>query len=146
MKKSILFVITILFITFVLVIIAYNNLKKQNAEIAKFNLEYEEYKDKEINGLDVVTLINKAVSNNEKNGINKNNNNEYILDDEFSIEIYVTMTNGDEKPTFPMERFVSTGLSDFIKYFGDVKFKCTNIEYHNKTNRVSTMTFEAEDY
>ena len=66
MKKSVIFVITILFIVAILAIVAYNNLQRDNVEVAKFNMEYEEYKDKEINGLDIVTLINKAINNNEK--------------------------------------------------------------------------------
>ena len=71
-------------------------------EISKFNLNYEEYNKDNLNGLDITTLINRAISNNEKNFVEKNSEGLYNLEDENSIEIYVKMLiNGT---TYKMEK------------------------------------------
>ena len=49
--------------------------------------------------------------------------------------------------TYRMERLTSTDMnSSFIRLFGDISFKCTDITYHQKTGRVASMTFEATEY
>ena len=90
--------------------------------------------------------ITKALrpSNNEKYQIPKDDNGIYVLDDEYSIEIYVIMVK-DEEP-YRMERFSQNDISSFIRLFGEVGFKCVDKTYHDKTGRIATMTFEAEEY
>ena len=46
--------------------------------------------------------------------------------------------------TYDMEQIYILGTEKFIALFGDVTFKCTNIEYHSKTGRISKMVFESE--
>ena len=89
-------------------------------------------------------MMNKATSNNEKYEIPKDEHGLYILDDQYSIEIYVTMVK-DEEP-YRMERFSQNDISGFIRLFGEVGFKCVDKTYHDKTGRIATMTFEAEEY
>ncbi len=112
-------------------------------EISKFNLNYEEYNKDNLNGLDITTLINRAVSNNEKNFVEKNSEGLYNLEDENSIEIYVKMLiNGT---TYKMEKINNLGIDSFTEYFGEVGFKCIDITYH-KNGKIASMTFEAKEY
>ena len=142
MKKSLLFLITIIFIVAICVITSYNKLKSEKLNIAKFNLKYEEYNRDNVDGLDIVTLINRATSNNEYYKINKNAENIYILDNEYSIEIYIVF----DGTTYSMEKLNNSGLNEFIRYFADVNFKCIDVKYHKKTGRIASLTFEAIDY
>ncbi len=142
MKKNVIFVITLLFIVVIFAITSYNKLKTKKNNVLKFNLEYEEYNKQDLNGLDVISLINKATSNNEKYEIKKNNDNIYILDDEYSIEIYVSF----DDVSYPMERINNSGANSFIKLFADVKFDCKEVTYHKKNGRIASLIFEAKDY
>ena len=109
----------------------------------KFNSDYEFYNRERILGTDITTLINKAIDNNEKYGIEKDENGIYIADDKYSIKIYVHMIINET--TYPMENLKKTGLTEFTKYFGEVEFKCTDIKYHEATGRISEMTFAATE-
>lgn len=144
MKKS-FFVICLVFIIIMIVLfINFKALEKKQMEAERFNKIYEEYNTENLNGLDLTTVINKAIDNNQKYDIKTDENGEYISDEKYSIKIYITMIINNK--TYPMERINALGMSSFIEYFGIVKFKCTDIQYHSKTGRISQMTFEATEY
>ena len=44
--------------------------------------------------------------------------------------------------TYNMIRIFNGGISTFTQYYGNIKFKCTNIDYHKKTGRIKYMLFE----
>ena len=144
MKKTIAIVLVILCIASIFTYFTIKNKQIEKKEVEKFNSEYEYYNDENLNGLDVTTLINKATSNNEKYKIEKDENGLYILDDDYSLEIYVTMAMNET--TYKMERITQLGTTAFVEYFGSVSFKCTNVEYHERTGRIASMTFEAAEY
>ena len=104
------------------------------------NSEYEQYTNKEINGLDVASLINKSVDKNTRNKIKKDDQGMFIPNDENSIQIEVYMK--DTEITYKMETIYNKGTEQFVQYCGDVKFKCSKIEYHNKTKKISYILFE----
>lgn len=144
MKKVVVFILTI-FIVLICAIMA--NFKQQEIgqiNVKEFNLKYEEYNKESLNGLKVATVINKAIDLNETNEIPRNEKGFYILDDEKSVEIYITMTVNET--TYKMETLYGLGLDKFIKSFGSAEFKCTDIKYHEKTGRVASMTFETQEY
>ena len=145
MKKSLILMLIIFIVVIIIFVLNYKEFQMNQVDLKKFNLTYEEYNKENLNGLDIATIMNKATSNNEKYQIPKDDNGIYVLDDEYSIEIYVTMIINEE--TYRMERFSSKEMnSNFIRLFGEVDFKCTNISYHQKTGRVASMTFEATEY
>lgn len=144
MKKNIAIVLVILCIISIGAYFYVKNVQAERREVAKFNAEYEYYNDDVLNGLDITTLINKATSNNEKYEIQKDENRLYILDDKYSIEIYITMIINEK--TYRMERISELGTTAFVEYFGSVGFKCTNVEYHESTGRIASMTFVATEY
>lgn len=145
MKKSLILILVIAVVAVVFFVINYKEYEIDQIDLNNFNLTYEEFNKDNLNGLDITTVMNQATSNNEKYEIPKDENGLYILDDEYSIEIYVTMVINNE--TYRMERLTSSDKnSDFIRLFGEVNFKCSNITYHQKTGRVASMTFEATEY
>lgn len=145
MKKTIAIILVILCVVSIFAYFYVKNVQLEKKQVSKFNAEYESYNtDKILNGLDITTLINKATSNNEKYEISKDEEGYYILDDKYSIEIYITMIINEK--TYKMERINALGMNAFIEYFGPVGFKCTNVEYHESTGRIASMTFEATEY
>lgn len=145
MKKNLILILIIILVATVFFILNYKEYEINTIDLKRFNLTYEEFNKDNLNGLDVVTVMNQATSNNEKYEIPKDENGLYVLDDENSIEIYVTMIINDE--TYRMERLTNKDVnSNFIRLFGDVNFKCSSIDYHQKTGRVASMHFEATEY
>ena len=144
MKKTLL-IICILFLIIMLILFA--NLKqvqRQNRELQKFNSEYEFYNREGLCGVDITTVINKAVDNNEKYEVEKDENGYYIPNEENSIKIHIKLINNEK--TYEMERIKEIGLESFVEFFGEVDFKCTDIEYHKKSGKISKMTFESLEY
>ena len=66
MKKIAIFFILIVGIVSIM-FFAYSNYKADIRQAQKENLKFEMYVEKEIQGLDLETLINKDVDSNEKN-------------------------------------------------------------------------------
>ena len=54
------------------------------------------------------------------------------------MDIYIK----DNETTYKMEVFYNNDTAKFIQYYGNVKFKCSKIEYHEKTGRVKYLLFE----
>lgn len=94
-------------------------------------------------GADVLTIINKAIDNNEANKVSKDENGNYI-ENENSIKVELTLLSSDEngelkEVVYPMETLQKAGLNEFLSSFGLTSFECTNIEY-NSNNRVSKIS------
>lgn len=139
MKKILVF-LAIAVVIVVIVGINYYSYKIDRNNILKENEEYEQYKDKEIYGTDLTTIINKTVDKNVKNKIEKDEQGIFIPNDNNSIEIDVYMKLDDT--THKMEAFYNAGIEQFHKLFLDAKFKCSKIEYHEKTGRIKYLLFE----
>ncbi|CDB31655.1 unknown [Clostridium sp. CAG:575] len=111
----------------------YNNSKKAN-------LEFEKYLNEEVYGIDLATVINRAVDSNERNEVEKNNKGKYQNNNKTSINISIKMLDNDS--IYEMETIYNGGIQNFVKYYGNIKFKCTEIKYHDFTNKVKYMLFE----
>ena len=101
--------------------------------------EYEIYLNKEIYGTELTTVINKAIDNNERNSVLKNEEGFYIENDINSILIDIKML--DEDNTYKMETFYNNEMETFTQLYELIKFECTKINY-NKSGKVSYMLFE----
>lgn len=139
MKKIIIFFAIVIIIVSIMGVRYYSYKVEYNA-IIKENAEYEEYKDKEIYGLDLITIINKTIDKNQKNGIEKNEQNIFIQNDTNSIEIEIYMK--DNEKTYKMETIYNKGTEEFMQYYGNIQFKCSKIEYHQSTGKVKYLLFE----
>lgn len=139
MKKiAIFFIITILIVCAIFAM--YISYKANYNMSKKTNLAFEKYLNEEVYGTDLATVINRAVDRNEKNGVTKNNKGIYQNNDENSINIEIKMLDDDS--VYKMEKFYNDGIQNFINYYGNIKFKCTDIKYHSATNQVKYMLFE----
>ena len=135
------------FLAIVVIIVAivgvrYISYKSEYNAVRRENADFEKYKDQEVYGLDVASIMNKAVDKNTKNKIEKDDNGNFIQNDENSIEIEIYMS--DNETTYKMENIYDAGTEQFVQYYGKIKFKCSNIEYHKKTGRIKYILFEQQ--
>ena len=141
MKKGFIVIALICFISIIIVVYNYNNYYIKQKEIISFNKQYLEFNKNQVKGLDITSIMNLAISNNEKYNVEKNEKDEYIDDGEYSIKIVLKMKIDGK--TYFIEAFEKNGMDEFAQYFGSILFKCTEVTYHEKSGRIATMTFEA---
>lgn len=140
MKKIIVFFVILLIVIISGVSYAYR-VNKNNYYLAKReNSQYDSYYNQEISGTEVASLINRVISNNINNNVEKNNDGIYISNDESSINMDIKFTDDDK--THQIEIIYANGIEKFIKYYGEIRFKCTKVDYHQKTNKVKYLLFE----
>ena len=142
MKKIIAF-ITLVTITLILLAIKYYNFKDEYSKIKEINAQYESYYQKEIYGTDVATIVNRAVNDNENNNVKKDSNGFYIENNTNSIKVEVKITDNDT--TYNMETLYNGGMPNFVKYYNNVQFECTKIEYHSETKKIKYILFEQKN-
>jgi len=139
MKKLAIF---FLIIVVVVVGIAYMylNYKASYTQNKMENKTYESYLNQEIYVNELTTIINKAVNNNKINEVEKDKKGIYIDNQENSINIQIKMLDNDK--TYNMEEIYRGGMEKFVEVYTGIKFKCMNIEYHQKTGKIKKMFFE----
>ena len=113
---------------------------KNNNSILKQNAEYERYLNQEIYGADLATVMNKVIDNNETNAIDKDNKGKYIENNINSIKMDIKIIDNDT--VYDVETIQRGGIENFVKNFNTVKFKCTNIQYHENTKKIKYLLFE----
>lgn len=142
MKKTII-IFSIIFCSILLIVcVSLTQNNKNILEIKNENAEYEQYEDKEIFGTEVASVINKAVNENIKNEVAQDEKGFYIANETNSIKVEIKLINEDKLQTYQMETIRKVGTSGFVKNFNLILFKCTSIEYHKQTGRVSKIVFE----
>ena len=139
MKKIAIFIIIVIAIISG-IFYTYLNFKANYNITKKLNSEFEKYLNEEIYGKDLATVINKAVDCNEKNEVQKDSKGIYLDNKENSIKIEIKIIDNDS--IYQMEQFYKSGIENFISYYGNIKFKCTNIKYHDNTKNIKYMFFE----
>jgi len=140
MKKTIFVLFTIIIIVVTIIFVKYSSYKNEYNNILKENAEIDKYTYKEIYGIELGTLINKVIDKNTKNKVPKDVNEVFISNEKNSIQIEIYIQ--DNEQTYKMETFYNTGIQQFIKYYGNIKFKCSKIEYHKSTGRIKYLLFE----
>ena len=141
MNRTLIIIISIiLIICAIFLSMFYRNKQKYN-EQQKFNIRYEKYLYNEILGTDIATIINQAVDDNEKAMVKKDENNKYIQNDINTVNIEIKITEFAEEETYTMETLYNGGMNEFVKYYGQIKFKCDKIDYNSK-GKVKYMLFE----
>ena len=141
MKKIIIGILLSIVILIAIFLTWYNKNLNELKNIKSFNNEFERFLNKDITGVDLTTVINKAIENNNKYEIEKNSNGIYKNDSKNSIEIIIKPT--EDGKVYPMEAFEKVGIKDFTKNFGGVLFKSTKIEYH-KNGKISKIQFDIQ--
>ena len=141
MKRILIYILVIVTILICLFLSKYFEYKQNMQIIDEFNDEYLKYKDGEIEGIDIGNIVNKAVNDNESNYIKKDKNGKYIQDDTKSINIEVKINDEEKDKIYTMETLYGGGMIQFVKYYGQILFKCSKVEY-NSQGRVKYMLFE----
>lgn len=113
MKKIVIVIVCIIVVILAIFYAKYLDYKQIKAEIKEYNLEYEEYLNRQVDGRELTTLINKAVDNNEKNSVAKDENGFYIENPTNSVQIDIQMTDTDT--IFKMETIYNGGMEKFIR-------------------------------
>lgn len=133
-----------IFIAVVLIILSilygYFTYTKSNNSILKQNSEYEKYLNQEIYGAELATIMNKVIDNNEEKSIDKDNKGKYIDNNIDSIKMDILIT--DNETLYDVETIYHGGIENFVKNFNTIKFKCTEIKYHETTNKIKYLLFQ----
>ena len=140
MKKIIICILSIFLIIICIVVYGVYQKNENTAQIGVDNKTYESYENKEVLGTDIISIINKATDSNKKNDIKIGEDGNYIDNGKKSIRIEIKFLELDKVIT--MERINNVGIEKFWSNYGALSFKCTKIEYHEKTHRVKYMYFE----
>lgn len=140
MKKIIICILSIFLIIICIVVYGVYQKNENTAQIGVDNKTYESYENKEVLGTDIISIINKATDSNKKNDIKIGEDGNYIDNGKNSIRIEIKFLELDKVIT--MERINNVGIEKFWSNYGALSFKCTKIEYHEKTQRVKYMYFE----
>lgn len=138
--KKVIILISVIIIIVVMVSFNYINFQKEKNEVVKYNLEFEEIYQKEIYGIHLTTIINKVINNNERNNVEKGQDKKYLDNKTNSIRVDIMMKDTNE--IYPMEILYNGGIEEFVQYYGNIQFKCTKIEHHKQTGKVSYLYFE----
>lgn len=142
MRKNFIFMLCIIGIIIAILFVKYLNYKTEYREIKINNLEYEKYLNKEVLGTDLTTIINKAVDNNEKNSVSKDEQGFYVTNDINSVKIQIQIL--DNETMYDMETIYNGGMERFVQNYNSINFECTKIKY-NKAGKVSYMLFEQKN-
>lgn len=140
MKKRILVILGIFIIILLFVVYLLYNYNRVAKQAQSFNNKYEQYYQKTILGVDLATILNTTDDYNYKNNIEKDSNEKYYIETENSVLIEVKFLEKDE--SVKMEDILSQDIKNFVKYYGALEFKCTNIEYHKENKQVKSLYFE----
>ena len=124
------------------VLVAYNEYKYNIKDLENYNNEFTKYKDTEIAGTEIATILNKAVNYNEQNNIKKDEQGMYIENDENSIKIDIYIKDNDT--TYSMEKIYNMGVEKFINSFSLETFKLTETQFHSKTNKIKYIKLEQQ--
>ena len=139
MKKIAIY---ILIITVIVVGMSYIylNYKVSYNQAKQKNKQFESYYNEEVYGTDLVTVINKAVDNNLSNEVEKNQKGFFQNNEINSINIDIKIIDNDT--IYKMETIYNSGMDNFVQFYGQIKFKCTKIEYHKETGKIKYLLFE----
>ena len=139
MKKIAIFLLIIIGIVSTISYLYLNSINNQRIA-QKENIKFEIYKDEEITGAEVTTLINKAINSNQQNEVEKDKKGRYVDNATNSINIDIKFIVDDV--TYNIEKIYNNGMDKFLTYYRDIKFKCVDVQYHDKTQKIKYMLFE----
>ena len=139
MKKYLILAIIVIIAITTISYIYLNNISSSNTVLAN-NKPYETLLNKTITGTEFATYINQIIDKNEKNSVETDENGYYINNDTNSIIVQIKFKDSDS--IFRIEQISKNDISKFIGLYANVNFKCTSINYHNKTKLISNLFFE----
>jgi len=139
LKKTLFIIIGIFLLIMAMLVLLLIGVRSENMRLQQVNAEYEYFLNREIYGTELAALINKAIDNNKKYGVEADEFGYYISNETDSILINIQMMNVEEP--YQMERIFALGTEQFVELFNSSRFKSESITYHEKTGRIATIFF-----
>lgn len=140
MKKTII----VLFCNFIAIIISlytyYQSTQSVLQGVKKFNYQFEQYFDKEIYGADVVTIMSKAIDNNNQYNIARDEENKFVEDNKNCLKVMIRFKDVDK--TFDMESIEKAGIEGFMQNFSKSTFKIIEYKYNEESKRIGKIVIE----
>ena len=118
----------------------YLNSKSAANTVSANNKTFEKLLNKTITGTEFATYMNQILDKNSKNSVEKDSNGYYINNNENSIIAEIKFKDSDN--IFRIEQISNNGIGKFINLYAKLNFKCTKVEYHEKTKLISYLYFE----
>ena len=140
MKKPLIIFISIMICIITILFVFLRQIEAEKRAHDRINIEYQEYLDKEIYGIQLATIINKVISSNEKNEVTKDQEGMYVDNglNSILVDIYIS----DNNTTYKMENIYKLGTSEFLQHFNTIMFKGKIVEYHDDTGQIAKILFE----
>lgn len=150
MKKTALYILIAVFIIVLVLYVNISNAISKQKKAENFNYQFEMYKNKKLSGVDIATIINKAIDNNERNENLKDEKGFYINNEETTIKVELNMISYNKEGeiiynTYQMEAVNGLGISNFLSNYNTAIFKCSEINYHQRTGQVSKIVIEQQE-
>ena len=142
MKRSTLTVVVLMLIVLGLAIYFAINSRMASNTASEENRYYQQLLEKEITGTELSSVINKVIDSNKKNELSLDDKKLYIENDNNSIVVEINFKYEDGIKTIRGEKIFNGEIHNFISYYGNIKFKCTKIEYHDSTKKVKKIYIE----
>jgi Na+-translocating ferredoxin:NAD+ oxidoreductase RnfG subunit len=139
MKRSTLTVVVLMLIVLGLAIYFAINSRMVSNTASEENRYYQQLLNKEITGTELSSVINKVIDSNKKNELSLDDKKLYIENDENSIVIEINFKYEDGIKTIRGERIFNGEIHNFISHYGNIKFKCSKLEYHDSTKKVKKI-------
>lgn len=140
MKKTIIVLICIFIAIIISLYTYYQSTQSALQGVKKFNYQFEQYFDKEIYGADVVTIMSKAIDNNNKYEIARNEENKFIEDNKYCLKVMIKFKDVDQ--TFDMESIEKAGIEGFMQNFSKSTFKVIEYDYNEDSKRIGKIVIE----
>lgn len=140
MKKTIIVLICIFIAIIISLYTYYQSTQSALQGVKKFNYQFEQYFDKEIYGADVVTIMSKAIDNNNKYDIARNEENKFIEDNKYCLKVMIKFKDVDQ--TFDMESIEKAGIEGFMQNFSKSTFKVIEHDYNEASKRIGKIVIE----
>ena len=137
MKKTFILIIVAVVVITTIIFSKYVEYSNQKTEIKKINKEFLAYQNSSVQINTVVSLMNKAISQNQKNNIEQDANKLFKENNTNSIKIYLetTSSDGKTKVQIPMEDLIlgeKAGAEKVEYAFSDLLFNITDVEYDHR--------------
>ena len=139
MKKGTLTVVTLMLIALGLTVYFVISSRITSNVASEENRYYQQLLNKEITGTELSSVINKVIDSNKKNELSLDDKKLYIENDENSIVIEINFKYEDGIKTIRGERIFNGEIHNFISHYGNIKFKCSKLEYHDSTKKVKKI-------
>lgn len=120
--------------------------QEETERIISFNKQYESYHRQALRGIDVLTVINKIRDNNIKYSEEDELQMtwEVILKEDFPKGSEVILNKATHHKESNSGNLITQILNNkaLLTNFKSLSFKCSSLEYSNKTKKVNKMVFE----